>query len=103
MPVWLEPAAPQSRVKHSTTEPLHSIQKAIKKGADQSVVRKPPKTGFLKSRPELYCLQNDSICKLQHQLFTIKLSVLYMISIFLNAKSVSIPYNFKPNKSPLGV
>ena len=24
-PVWLEPAAPQSRVKHSTTEPLHSL------------------------------------------------------------------------------
>ena len=24
--VRLEPAAPQSRVKHSTTEPLHSLQ-----------------------------------------------------------------------------
>ena len=25
-PVRLEPSAPQSRVKHSTTEPLHSCQ-----------------------------------------------------------------------------
>ena len=29
-PVMLEPAAPQSRVKHSTTEPLRSLRTCVK-------------------------------------------------------------------------
>ena len=71
-PLRLEPAAPRSRVKHSTTEPprsqhvaslykmYYSFSKKNNKGADQPahprrlvsalVIRKLPKTGFLASR-----------------------------------------------------
>ena len=33
MPMRLEPAAPWSRVKHSTTEPLRSLLKGLKNSA----------------------------------------------------------------------